>query len=205
MSPFLLLSLAYLVSLPFALTAGGGQAAHRSWSFTYVGVSIVAGFGVQHLARMGSRWPGWARLSSGAVGCVAIAALCVGNIASGESVLYRFPGPYVFGSDTRSMTPDLMAAAKWANAHLPAGSKVLSDRTSNEVLTGYTDLFTATPTDGGAYDLYYSGPDISPFVRQLLARDGFQYFLLDPRVETQVPGVTPFPGYTGLWGSPKSS
>ena len=42
MLPFLLLALAYLVSLPFALTAGGGEAAHRSWSFTYIGVSIVA-------------------------------------------------------------------------------------------------------------------------------------------------------------------
>jgi hypothetical protein len=205
MSPFFILAGAYFVSLPFALTAAGGEAAHRSWSFTYIGLSVVGAFGIQQLAHMRARWRQRPRLLSATVGCVAIAALLVGNVAAGESVLYRFPGPYVFGSDTRSATPEIMSIARWANGHLPAGSKVLSDRASNEILTGYTDLLTATPSDVLCYWIYITGDDMWPALRQLIAKEGFGYFLLDTRIETQTPAISFFPGYVGLASiSPKA-
>lgn len=205
MLPLFLMAGAYFVSLPFALTAGGGEAAHRSWSFTYIGVSVVGAFGIQQLAHLRLLCRPWPRLCSVAVGCVAIGALCVGNVAAGESVLYRFPGPYVFGSDSRSVTPEIMSVARWANAHLPAGSKVLSDRSSNEVLTGYTDLLTATPSDAGAYAIYAVGSDMSPALRQLIAKQGFGYFLLDTRIESQAPEQSFFESYKGsISVSPKA-
>lgn len=39
-SPFAVFAVGYLSSLPLTLTASGGQAAHRSWPFFFIGVSI---------------------------------------------------------------------------------------------------------------------------------------------------------------------
>ena len=64
---------------------------------------------------------------------LAAAVLCVtavGNVAVGENAYYRFPGPYVFGADARSLTPELLSLMAWLNNHAAPGETVISDRST---------------------------------------------------------------------------
>jgi hypothetical protein len=61
----------------------------------------------------------------------------VGAFLLGELQATRQPGPYLVGAEDRSVTPQGIAAADFAAAHLPPGSRVLSDRTTATLLGSY--------------------------------------------------------------------
>lgn len=194
----LVLTALYLASLPIALTAGGGEGAHRSWGYTYLGVGIVVGLVVDRHPRL----VGGLTLGRALVGpvllCALLFVLCVGNVSAGEDVSYRFPGPYQFGTDTRSTTPEVTALMAWLEANVPAGDRVVTDRFTGEQLEGDTDLNGPAPGDYAAYVLYREGAHPDPRVRAALRAGGFRYFVLDTRIETEKPQVAFFEGYVSL-------
>lgn len=195
-APFLLLGLTYFASLPLALTSGGGETAHRIWSFSYVGIAICVVAGHDFWRRL------WLRLgvpgtALGAAGLLLLVVVAVGNIASGEDVYYRFPGPYVFGTDTRSSTPELFQVAAWAQDHIPPGTNVVTDRDTGEVIAGYTDLNVPGPGNSTVYALYLEGDLATEGVRHYLAQHDFRYWILDTRIGTDKPQEKLFETYYG--------
>lgn len=198
---FVLLALAYFASLPLALTAGGGEAAHRSWAFSYIGVALVGavavdGFRLAADGRPARRLARWRWVVPWVVG-LGLAVALVGNVATGEDVAYRFPGPYEFGSDTRSVTPELQALARWCDRHLPAGSDVVTDRFTGEVIEGDTRLDVPSPAEYEVYKLYLFGDAPPPLVLAALRAGRFRYFILDTRIEYLLPQNELFEGYEG--------
>lgn len=117
----------YFPSVPFILTQAGAEGARRSWAFTYVGLAIVMGLAFENILRRIRRraLPEWIALAAvGTVGFV----LLLGNVSAGLSVEYRFPGPYVFGSDTRSVgREELDATARFTAAH-GTNVRIIADR-----------------------------------------------------------------------------
>ena len=70
----------------------------------------------------------WRRVSlrSGLMAALAIAL--VGGTAAGLDASYRFPGPFLYGSDARSVTPELLAASEWFSARFGTGNNIVTDR-----------------------------------------------------------------------------
>ena len=194
----LVLTALYLASLPIALTAGGGEGAHRSWGYTYLGVGIVVGMVVDRRPRLVGDLTVGGSLVGPALLCALLFVLCVGNVSAGEDVSYRFPGPYQFGTDTRSTTPEVTALMAWLEANVPRGDRVVTDRFTGEQLEGSTDLNGPAPGDYEAYVLYREGGHPDPRVRAALRAGGFRYFVLDTRIETEKPQVAFYEGYLSL-------
>jgi hypothetical protein len=193
-TPFIALAALYFVSLPLALTVDGGETAHRAWGYGYLGIAICAAYAAPFWTRLWvlrMRW-GWP-----IVGAVALFSAGVGNVAAGENVSYRFPGPYQFGTDTRSQTPDLHRLAAWIRDNLPQGAKVVTDRFTGEVVTSETTLDVPNPDESRAYGLYREGDNASPSLRAFLARHGFRYWILDKRIVNELPQGKFFEGYVG--------
>jgi hypothetical protein len=190
----MVLTLLYFASLPIALTNGGGEGAHRSWAFTYLGVAIIVGYVIENLRKVAPNRPKFKWIGA-VVLAGALIVVTIGNVAAGESIFYRFPGPYVFGTDTRSTTPELRALAKWANKHLAAGTSVVTDRFTREQIEAYTGLQVAYSSQYPVYYLYRDGDHPSPELRQALRAGGFKYFILDKRIEREYPFTSFFQGY----------
>ncbi len=98
--------LVYFPSTAFILAPAGAEGARRSWAFTWIGLCLLAGPAAVWLADWaGSRTRRWLRtiLHSGLLAALAVAL--VGGTAAGLNAAYRFPGPFLYGSDARSITP----------------------------------------------------------------------------------------------------
>jgi hypothetical protein len=115
-----LVGVLYFPSLLFNLTERGGEAAHRSWAFSYLGLAVlIAPVAVALLARRRA----WAPVLA-----VAFVFGLVGNLAADVNVYYRFPGEFVYGSDTRSTTPELLSVATRFQSLYGKDVPVVSDR-----------------------------------------------------------------------------
>ena len=188
-----LLAAAYFVSLPFALTVAGSEGTHRSWAYSYVGVAIVAAAGCEHLYRVLKGRLRWV------VPIVAVASsviVNIGNVATGEDVGYRFPGPVAFGTDTRSVDREVLAMCSWLGRHVPTGTGVVTDRTTSEVIEGNTSLAVPRPGQWQAYEIYRLGLT-SRAVDRYLVQNNFRLFVFDKRLAYDIPQVDPYAGYSG--------
>jgi hypothetical protein len=194
LAPFHALVVLYFLSLPLALTLTGSETAHRAWAFGYIGVAVVVVSGEPQWDRLAARVPG-RRLLVGA--CAVLLVVAIGNVAAGENVYYRFPGPAVFGSDTRSRTPELDDLAAWLHSHVRGGQKVVTDRFTGEAVIGYTTLRVPAPDDYLVYRLYLEGGKPDPRLLSYLRQNDFRYFVLDRRIGHVQPVQKLFPGYVG--------
>jgi len=176
--------LIYFPSLPFVLTTSGAEGARRSWGFTYIGVVICAAVCVAPWL-----WNERRRVRVGLVAGVALAALLIGNTGAGLNDSYRFPGKYLFGSDTRSLTTEAVGVGK-AFGEQWGGKRVVADRYTAMALAAYGDAFTAAPSPGfPAYDLFFYARDPQPFLIHELETSDYEYVVVDRRLSRFVPLV----------------
>ena len=136
-----MLTAAYLVSLPLTLTSEGAQC-----SAPYLGLDVRRGRspagGPRHLVRVGQ-----AQAVAKAYGRDGRRGRTRRRCSSGMSQRVRrsttrFPGPYQFGSDTLSVTPETLSFAHWVQAHLGPGARVVTDRFTALALTAHADAVT---------------------------------------------------------------
>ncbi|MFB9331605.1 hypothetical protein [Actinoplanes octamycinicus] len=120
------------------------------------------------------------------------ALLLVGNNAAGMNPSYRFPGPPVYGSDTRAATPEVLAAAHWLRDTQGRGVRLVADRYSGLILGSYGEQ---QPTTGSAsfpaYDLYRvrPGQPMPPALLAQLRAWRFEFLVVDRRMAEQVPDI----------------
>jgi hypothetical protein len=170
----------YLVSLPLTVTSDGAQSAHRSWAFTSVGVALLPA-ALVILFELDKRRP-WLRRTAAAVGVVALAVVFVGNVAVDAPPDTRFPGPYQFGSDTLSITPETLTFAQWVEAHLGPGAHVVTDRFTAEALTANADAVTPIPGPGlPISNIWYGSRPPAPALMSTLEYLGDDYLAIDVR------------------------
>ncbi len=113
------------------------------------------------------------------------------------SYYYRFPGPYLFGTDTRGNTAQTREMANWMRANVPAGSHVVTDRYTGEIVTGLTADYVPAPNQSAAYGIYDSGGEPSANLRSFLRNNDFRYFVLDTHIYDELPAGGFFSGYKG--------
>ena len=178
--PMSVVATGYVMSVPLVLTASGSESARRSWAFTYLGVAVVAGFVVN---RGWQRRPRLTRL----LVALALPVLVVGNLAAGQNVPYRFPGAYIYGSDTRSLTDNMAAAMSWWSSVRPPGSGVVTDRYSGVLYQSRPDTAVATAELGPVWYFLLEDAPIEQQFADILARQGYLYLVVDKNVTTAMP------------------
>jgi hypothetical protein len=186
----ILFGLGYFPSIPFMLTEYGNEGARRSWAFTYVGLAVLIAPVISLLLR---RVVLWHPAGRSAVGGAVVALLCivlVGNVSMSMNELYRFPGPYVYGSDTRSLDGELMQMVDWMRTTQGTGQNVVADRYSGLALAAFglewpAEVSWAFPL----WQLYFSVHLPSAALLQQIQHSHYRYLVIDKRMARYLPRV----------------
>lgn len=197
-------AVAYFASLPFIFTTFGNEGARRSWSFSYIGVALLAG-----VVMTGSGgtvapdpWSGPrpARRRTAAV-ALALVVVLIGNTDASIDVEYRFPGPYVYGSDTRSLTAELVALARWFDRTVPGDPHVITDRYTGLALGGLGRAVLAQPSPGfPVWELYFDAAGPPAGLLAEVSGSGYSWLVIDSRMAKYVAAIGAYfvssePGY----------
>ena len=186
----LILGACYFPAALLILTPSGAEGARRSWAFSYLGIALVAAPVIVALLDRAARRR--TRLLTGAALLAACGTVLVGNNAAGMNPSYRFPGPPVYGSDTRSATPEVMAAAEWLRDTHGRGLRIVADRYSGLIFGSYGGQ---NPVTGSVtfptYDVYLAQPGrpVPPALITQLSSWRFGYLIVDRRMAREVPEI----------------
>ena len=189
---FALLGLVYFPSTVFILAPAGAEGARRSWAFTWIGLCMLAAPAVVWLLDWsGRRARRWSRASLRSMLLAALAISLVGGTAAGLNAAYRFPGPFLYGSDTRSITPELRGASRWFTARFGPGNHIVTDSFTGLIFGSFGLQDTPAPSAGfPVYNLYLAKPGapIEPaFLLSELKTSGYAYLVADERMAYNVP------------------
>jgi hypothetical protein len=171
------LAVAYFASLPFILTAAGSESGRRSWAFSYVGLAVIVAPMIERLLREPRR------LIVPLAVLLAFVAVLVGNVSADLNVAYRFPGPYLYGSDTRSLTGELRAATTWLATSQGTGLRVVADRYSGLSFGSFGDEWVPSASAGfPVWELYSSDGHPSKRLISELESSDWRYLVVDKRM-----------------------
>jgi hypothetical protein len=186
----LILGACYFPAALLILTPSGAEGARRSWAFSYLGIALVVAPLVVALL---SRRPGPVPKPLAGAGLLAVCAvMLVGNTAAGMNPSYRFPGPPAYGSDTRSVTPEVVAAADWLRDTHGRGLRIVADRYSGLIFGSYGEQ---NPVTGSVtfptYEVYLAQPGrpVPPALITQLSSWNFTYLIVDRRMAREVPDI----------------
>jgi hypothetical protein len=189
---FGLFGLVYFPSTIFILSPDGAEGARRSWAFTWIGLSIMVGPVSTWLVD----WSGrnnfqWKRIGLRS-GLAAILVVClVGGTAAGLNASYRFPGPFLYGSDARSVTPELLATSKWFSARFGTNNNVITDRYTGIIFGSFGLQNTLYPSGKLPFYSLYSGKPGTAIQPPYLVYDlgilNVTYLIVDERMAYDIP------------------
>ena len=176
----------YFASLPVMLSSQG-EAASRSWADSYIGFAVLIAVMACHvLARFDASAA--RRAGAAAITSAVLIVILVGNVHVQETVAYRFPGPYIYGSDTRSLTPELVATADWLRSAVGPGRLVVADRDTGIAISTFGDETLAGPSPGfPVWDLYFStGLPPERLINDLRSSD-YRYMVVESEMYQSLP------------------
>ena len=188
------LGFVYFPSTIFILSAAGSEGARRSWAESWIGLAIFASPAAASLL-------GWAdnrhrfvsRVSVRAVLVLGMVIVLIGGVAAGQDAVYRFPGPFLYGSEAREETPELDAMSQWFLNRFGAGNNVVTDLYTGLIEASYGLQKTGFPSSGfPTWDLYTDVPDQPigpPFLLAELQYAKYLYLIVDERMATSIPEV----------------
>lgn len=185
---------AYPASLGLRLTSAGTETSNRSSEFIFFGIAFVLAVGVVEVwARRGA---GWARAT---VLTAWAATIFVGGITVGTAPYARLPGPYLAGSDQRSVDPGNVGAAEWARAYLKPGSHILTDHINMQLMGSYglQAPQKGNPREADVGTVFLSRR-FDAGVRALIRSNKIRYLVVDRRLSSALPLV----GYYYSSGEP---
>lgn len=173
------------ITLLLRLTQAGTETSQRASEFVYLGLAFVGAALIVGLSWSGSPVTRVLRL----LGFGAIATVVfIGGFIVGESPLTRQPGPFMVGAEARSLSPQGLAAAKFAVEHLPRGSRVLVDRPNSTLLSSYGGLDRV----GGSIDdipvarVFFS-EEFDAVDQRIISDDEIEFIVVDRRLSHEPP------------------
>jgi hypothetical protein len=176
----------YIASLPAMLTQAGNEGARRSWAFTYIGLSVLLAPVIPRLLKPPRR----PLVEALTLGCLVVfmSIVLVGNVSAQTNEYYRFPGPYVYGSDARSITSELLQTTQWFRRTEGINNTVVADRYTGQVVASFG--LDWTPRAGGAlplWELYESPAKLSSGLLDALVRSHSNYLVVDRQMSRHLP------------------
>ncbi|HKZ15716.1 MAG TPA: hypothetical protein VJL81_17905 [Solirubrobacterales bacterium] len=180
----------YPVTLGLRLTEAGSETSQRASEFVFLGVAFLAAVLV---ARLPTREPGTilSRLR-GVLIRVALTVVAVlafaGAFLLGELQATRQPGSYLVGAEDRSVTPQGVAAADFAAAHLEPRSRVLTDRTTATLLGSYGGMDPIFGRyDGISLPRVLFAPHFGHADERVIHGQSLSFVVVDRRLSREVP------------------
>ena len=173
-------------ALAMRLTDASTEISARAPQYVFLGVAFLGAYLTMRFVL--PRWQGRRLFGVRLVATALVAVLFAGGVIFGELKATRQPGPYLVGAEDRSVTPEGVAAARFASAELPARSHLLADRTNAALLGSYGDLdptfgsFKGTPLSE-----VLTGPRLDRNIREALVGLSIQFVLVDSRLSTSLP------------------
>jgi hypothetical protein len=166
--------LVYFPSVLFLLAPSGAEGARRSWGFTYLGLAVVVAYACQRIQLRHTR--------NQVIAALLFAVVLIGNVGAGLNDPYRFPGPFRWGTDTRSASAEARAVAVRLAAD-EGRVRVVADRYTGMQLSGYGGLWNAAPSAGfPAWALVQTDQDPSPELAAMLTTSHYEYLVVDTRM-----------------------
>jgi hypothetical protein len=194
-----LVAVLYPVTLALRLTPAGSETSQRASEFVFLGLAFFAAVVVGEL-----RWPvRWLSRGTKAVGLTAVATVIfLGGVIVGELPATRQPGPYLVGAEDRSITPEGLAAARFAATNLPAGSRILVDRPNGTLLGsyGHLDPVLANTINGIPVARVFFSKEFDRADRRVIVDDEIDYIAVDRRLSRALPVI----GYYFVNGEPRA-
>ena len=189
---YAIVGLAYFPSTAFIFSQAGAEGSRRSWAVTWIGLAILAALSAAWLVDWASlRRRVVARWTAVGVLTAMTATALVGGTAAGLDASYRFPGPYLYGSDARSDTPELHAMAQWFRARFGPDHRLVTDRYTGLEMASFGLQDTAMPSAAfPVWDLYAAAPGQPlgpPLLFTVLTEGHYRYLVVDKRIATDVP------------------
>jgi hypothetical protein len=170
----------YFASLPTMFT-GENEGARRSWTFLYLGLTVLlAPVFVKAFDRIARRF---SRLGAGAVAVILAATFLAGNVTVQANAEARFPGPYEYGSDSRSITPELTASAEWLKQEAGAGNNVVAARDNGLAFGSFGEQQVSRASAGfPVWQLYFDRGLPSKQLLDELRTSKYRYLVVDRRM-----------------------
>jgi hypothetical protein len=180
-----LVGLLYPVTLGMRLTQAGTETSQRASEFVFVGLAFLAGLLIIEAA--GPDKP--LRRTVRNLGIAVVATVVfLGGFIVGESPLTRQPGPYLIAGESRSVSPQILAAAEFADEHLPPHSRILVDRVNATLMAAFGHL---DPVVGEINGIRVSHVFFSKTYDQedqdVVSEDAIDYIVVDRRFAEKEP------------------
>jgi hypothetical protein len=169
----------------------GVEGAVRTWAFSYLGLSVVLAPVIPWVLARRSWAPAQAaRRAVVAAVTAAVSVVLVGNVTTHMDVEYRFPGPFVYGSDTRSLTPELLGTTRWFRRSHGIDQTVVTDRYSGLAFAAFGLDWWARPSPRfPTWDLFFKEDLPGRQLLQALRDSDFRYLVVDENMARFVPRV----------------
>ncbi len=129
---FAVISVGYPITLMLRFTTSGQETANRASEFLFVGLSFILAVAVTRFMEE-FRWP----KVSGLLITVVVTVIFLGGTIVGSSFYARLPGSYLPAAGSRSIEPEGIAAATWANNQLGDSNHIIADRTNRLLMSTY--------------------------------------------------------------------
>ena len=173
------------VTLLFRLTQAGTETSQRASEFVYVGLAFVMALLLHELPWRGDRPR---RLGIGlALTCLAT-VIFLGGFIVGESPVTRQPGTFLVGGETRAISPQGIAAAKFAARELPPNSRVLADRPNSTLVSSYGGLeWVSGSIEGIPVSRVFFSEKFDAVDQQVISNDAIDYIVVDRRLTHETP------------------
>ncbi len=178
-------ALLYPVTLGLRLTQAGTETSQRASEFVFVGLAFVSGLLIAELRPLSTPL----RRAMLRIGLTATATIAfVGGFIVGESPTTRQPGPYLVGGESRAVSPQGLAAARFADQHLPPRSRILVDRVNGTLLAalGHLDPVIGSvngiPVSTVFFSKRYGRKD-----QEVISEDAIDYIVVDRRFIEESP------------------
>ena len=187
------------VTLALRFTQAGTETSSRASEFLYVGVAVLAGAAATYLPGMPDHTRRRARESSVrgspattrvvALGATAyLTVMFVGGFVVGWAPYQRQPGPYLAAADIRSVGPQGVAAARWADRHIPPDTFIAADEVNGLLMAAYAELNPQTGSyDGVPISTIFYARSIGPTEHAVISGDKIAYVVVDRRISRYKP------------------
>jgi hypothetical protein len=175
----------YPVTLLLRLTQAGTETSQRASEFVYVGLAFVMALLLNELPWRGSRAR---RLRIGLVLTALATVIFLGGFIVGESPVTRQPGPFLVGGETRAISPQGNAAARFAASELPPNSRVLVDRPNSTLVSSYGGLeWISGSIEGIPVARVFFSETFGPIEQRVISNDAIDYIVVDRRLTHEAP------------------